>query len=640
MRLVKIGIANVNSTVGAVVSNTSRVIRRAEDAHANGASLVVFPEQVLGGYSPEDLVQWPAYVAAQWAALEDVARASEQIDPVLIVGLVVGIGGDLFNCAAVVSGGRIVGLVPKEKLPTYNVFYEARTLSRGSRGLALDVRGVPLGDMIFDAEFGRFAVEVCEDIWSPDGPMRRRCYSGAEIVCNVSASPYRAGVLSTRREMIATRASDNQTTIAYANLVGANDGLIFDGGGFINQNGRPITEGARFREGVSFGVVDLDRTTRMRREASTWRTDLEDHRASEGTVRVLRATHTRQDDALRASRGRLAYPAPAPATTFFLPSAASSKGSPRDELLDDLFEGLALGVADYFRKTGAFKTLGLALSGGRDSLLTLLIAHRAASFIFPDLDDASLKSKMKDFLFCFFMPTRYSSDATSDAAKQIAGDLGASFMVLSIEEAFEREMDATRSMLNGAEPTELTKQNVQARIRGQRMWNWSNTSGALFLQTGNMSEKSLGYTTVGGDLEGALSVIANLPKTVVMALLARLADRFGYEGIKKTLATTAGPELAANQSGEAELMPFEVLDACLHLYGAEKLSTAEVAEALPSLFPSVPKEALAAHAKKFAMLFTRSIYKWVQAPLTLHVGSLDLDRERALQLPVVQRTEW
>jgi NAD+ synthase (glutamine-hydrolysing) len=214
--------------------------------------------------------------------------------------------------------------------------------------------------------------------------------------------------------------------------------------------------------------------------------------------------------------------------------------------------------------------------------------------------------------------------------------------VLTIEDAFLREIEATRAMLGagGPAPTPITEQNVQARIRGTRMWNWANTSGALFLQTGNMSEKSLGYTTVGGDLEGAYSVIANLPKTVVIALLDRLYRRFGFEGIRLTLATTAGPELAADQSGEAELMPFEVLDACLYLYAGEKLAPDEVARALPSLFPDRDPKQLAAWAEKFARLFTQSIFKWVQSPLAVHVGSLELDRERALQLPVVQRREW
>jgi NAD+ synthase (glutamine-hydrolysing) len=343
-----------------------------------------------------------------------------------------------------------------------------------------------------------------------------------------------------------------------------------------------------------------------------------------------------------ASRERLAYPAPPPGTTFFLPGASAPERTPRDELLDDFYDALTLGVADYYRKTGAFKCIGLALSGGRDSLLTLLVAWGALRHIHEGLEGDALAARMKESLFAFYMPTRFSSDGTRDAAARIAADLGASFQVLPIEEAFKRELDATRVMLGegGPAPTAITQQNVQARIRGQRMWNWANSSGALFLQTGNMSEKALGYTTVGGDLEGAFSVIANLPKTVVIALIERLYRRFGFEGIRLTLSTTAGPELAENQSGEEELMPFEVLDACLYLYGAEKLATDEVATALPSLFPTRDPAQLRAWAQKFSRLFTQSIFKWVQSPLAIHLGSLDLDRERALQLPVVQRTQW
>src|SRR5262249_17455653 len=180
--------------------------------------------------------------------------------------------------------------------------------------------------------------------------------------------------------------------------------------------------------------------------------------------------------------------------------------------------------------------IGVALSGGRDSLLTLLVAWRAAQLIHADLRGDALAERMRTAVHAFYMPTRFSSEATRGAAAQIARDLGVSFTVVPIEEAFDRERAATRAMLGdqGPKPTAITEQNVQARIRGTRMWNWANTSLALFLQTGNMSEKALGYTTVGGDLEGALSVIANLPKTVVIALLDRLHRRFGFEGIRHT----------------------------------------------------------------------------------------------------------
>ncbi|MEJ7735456.1 MAG: nitrilase-related carbon-nitrogen hydrolase [Polyangiaceae bacterium] len=640
MRLVKIGIVNVDATVGAVRSNVDRCLELAHAVAADRVTIAVFPEQVIGGYVAEDLVQWRAFVEAQRRELGRFAEQTRDLATVFTLGLVVGVGGDLFNAAALVHRGEVLGFVPKEKLPTYNVFYEARTFSRGVPHLALDAGGVFLGDAVFRFDFGIVGLEVCEDIWSPDGPMRRRCYSGAELMLNLSSSPFRAGVTGTRREMIATRASDNQTTIAYANMIGANDGLVFDGGGYINQNGRPVLDAPRFREGWSAAVVDLDRTTRSRREASTWRSDLEQYRYDNEAVREIACARPTAD------RADLPYPAPEPGTTFFLPSASVPEVSPRDALLDDFFEALALGIADYYRKIGAFKGIGVALSGGRDSLLSVLAAWRAVQLMNPGLEGEALRARVGATLSTFYMPTRFSSGGTRDAAEKIAGELGASFMVLPIEEAFERECEAARAMVGGdaaAGPTQLTEitiQNVQARVRGQRMWNWANTSGALFLQTGNMSEKALGYTTVGGDLEGAFSVIANLPKTVVIALLERLLRRFGFEGIKMTLGTVAGPELAANQSGESELMPFEVLDACLYLYGAEKLAPDEVARALPSLFPAIDAARLAEWATKFARLFTASIFKWVQAPLAIHLGSLDLDRERALQLPVVQRTEW
>jgi NAD+ synthase (glutamine-hydrolysing) len=155
-----------------------------------------------------------------------------------------------------------------------------------------------------------------------------------------------------------------------------------------------------------------------------------------------------------------------------------------------------------------------------------------------------------------------------------------------------------------------------------------------------MSEKAVGYTTIGGDLMGALAVIANLPKTVVMFLLDYLFEKHGYQGIKAVTAKPAGPELAPNQVGEDELMPFPILDACFHLFAGEKLSPADVTAAVTAMFPEVAPEVLALHVTRFVKLFTVSIYKWVQSPISLHVGNLDLDRERALQLPVVTRTEW
>jgi NAD+ synthase (glutamine-hydrolysing) len=627
MKLVKLAIGNVSSTVGATDSNIASVISSAKSAAAEGVWLIAFPEQVTGGYPAEDLVQWKAFIDAQRAALQQLADETRSLPTIIVAGAIVRVGGQLFNVAAVVHGGAILGLVPKEKLPTYNVFYEARTLARGTPHLALDADGVPLGDYVFDFDDRTIAVEVCEDGWSPDGPMRRRCYSGAELVVNVSASPYRVGVVPTRREMLATRSADNQALLLYANAVGGQDGLVFDGGGYVFQNGRLLLDAPRFRQGYATCVVDLDRTRRLRTENTTWRSDCETFQADNPPVPSLRSTSTTAD-----SSG-LRYPAPE-TDSFFLPPTGMPSRSPRDEALDDLYEALSLGLKDYYEKSGAFRRFGVALSGGRDSLLALLITWRAAQ-----LRAEAGAAPAAESISVFYMPSRFSMSETFAVTSTICQELGLPLTTLSIDEAFERELAAVRTMLAG-EPSALTVQNIQARLRAQRMWNWANSSSGLFVQTSDMSEKAVGYTTIGGDLEGALSVIANVPKTVVIAMLERLHARFAWRAVAMCLETTPGPELAERQVAENELMPFRILDACLYLYAGEKLSPADVSSILPTLFPEVSAEQLHGDARRFAKLFTQSIYKWVQSPLALHAGSLDLDRERALQLPVVQRTEW
>ncbi|MEO7111728.1 MAG: NAD(+) synthase [Polyangiaceae bacterium] len=634
MRLVRLALVNLNTTVGAAKSNVDRAMPLARAAAADGATIIVLPEQTIGGYMQEDLVQWRSFVDAQWMELDRLATETASLDAAIAVGCTVAHGMHVYSAAALVHRGKILGVVPKEKLPTYNVFYEGRTLSRGRAGMSGELASpkgrVPFGDMIFDFDFGSVAVEVCEDAWSPDGPMRRRCFAGAEIVLNLSASPFRVGVTETRREMIATRSADNECAIVYANLVGGNDGLIFDGGGYVAQNGRMLVDAPRFREGFSITTLDLDRTRRLRLENTTWRTDQQSMLASE--VRHVPALPP------MPSREKLVYPSPAGAS-FFLPAHETPARSHRVSFCEDLLDALSLGLGDYFEKTGAFKKIGVALSGGRDSLLSLFIAHRYVARRFEK--DPQKSAKFSEILRAFYMPSQFSSAETRAAAEQTAKELGVPLVISSIDDAFERETIATHAMLQpGEELTALAKQNIQARIRAERMWTWANSASGLFVQTSNMSEKSVGYTTIGGDMEGALSVIANLPKTVVNYLLDYLLEMTGSEAIKLTLVMPATAELAADQEDEKDLMPFPILDACFALYAGEKMDVAEVKIALRAIFPGEDAKKLDGFAEKFGRLFTQSIYKWVQSPLALHVGNLDLDRERALQLPVVQKNDW
>ncbi len=621
MRLVKVALGAVNTTVGAFGSNVDKAIAMATAMAKDGATVALFPEQLVGGYPSEDLIQWHTFVDRQWGELLRFAHETAHLPLASVLGVTVAHQGLRYNCAAMISCGRIWGLVPKEKLPTYNVFYEGRTLTQGYPAMRAAVSGVPLGDFVFGFDFGTVAIEVCEDLFSADGPIRRRSYSGAELVCNVSSSPFRVGFHGTRRELVSTRASDHQCTVAYVNQVGGQDGLIFEGGGFVNQNGRMALEFDRFREGWESVVIDLDRTLRLRTENTTWRNDRQNWASQNALVSKIEVDVT-------IDRAGLRYPAPLGLNrSFFLPTPSVFKSS-TEQYCEDLLDALALGIGDYYEKTRAFRCIGIALSGGRDSLLTLLVAHRYATRANVPIET-------------FYMPSRYSSAETENAAKTIAAELGIKFSLVSIDDAFSRECDAAVAMLGkGATLTPITLQNIQARIRAQRMWNWANTSGGLFLQTGNMSEKAVGYTTVGGDLMGALAVIANIPKTVVIFVLDYMFQKYGYEGIRLVTARPAGPELAPDQHGEAELMPFTVLDACFHLFAGEKMSPNEVLAAMVSIFPEIEKSELEHHVAKFLKLFTQSIYKWVQSPLSLHVGTLDLDRERALQLPVVSQTEW
>lgn len=670
MRLIKIGMASLDTTVGAVQSNLQKMLAAARIMIAHRAMVGVFNEQTIPGYPHEDLTQWRSFMDQQWQALCEFAQLTkvmqterpEQDPTVFVVGLTVEWNGHPKNCLAIVCAGEILGIVPKEKLPTYNVFYDGRVYSPGIPGHVADEAGVPFGDLLFEFSFGIMGVEVCEDIWSPDGPMRRRSYSGAELIVNGSSSPFRAGVLATRREMITTRAGDNQVTIVYVNQVGGQDSLVFDGGAFVCQNGRILFETPRWKKDhVSFQVVDLDRTARLRRENTTWRNDCTEFLRGEKLVTVIDAEAMLRAKGQRGPRptylpsADMPYPTPT-SKSFFIPEEVPLK-SRREEYFDDLIAAMKLALDGYFTKTGAFDRIGVALSGGKDSWLTVYIAALYALERFAHLPTAEKMAAVHDFIHVFSFPTRFNSAETQSITRRTASAFNLHLVEQSIEDAFARECEAACELLEwptgGEHLPKLVRQNIQARIRGERMWNWANGARGMWLQTSNMSEKAVGYTTIGGDMMGAYSLIANLPKTVVIALIAYLGEKHAQDPVGKIirdlLATRASAELDENQADEDDLMPFPVLDACFNLFAGEKMSPVEMHcvlrqmwsdDELRALAPSYEKGMLKAWVKKFCRSFLGSIFKWVQTPQAVHLGTLDLDRERALQLPVVQSREW
>jgi NAD+ synthase (glutamine-hydrolysing) len=644
MRLVKIGIANINTMVGDFAANTDKAIARAKEMAEQDCTVGCFQEQVIGGYPAEDLVQWRTFVSQQWAELQRFAE--ETNDPehptVFTVGLTVGHNGHLYNSVAVVCLGRILGIVPKEKLPTYGVFYEQRTFSPGLPGqVAEPEAGLLFGDLVFQLPFGTMAVEVCEDIWSPDGPMRRRCYSGAELVVNASASPWRAGVVNTRREMVSTRAADNQATVVYVNQVGGNDSLVFDGGGFVNQNGRMLAELPRWQEQLVIQVVDLDRTVRFRHENTTWRNDALKYRENGVQPYQRRFAGGIEPD------NRLPYPVPA-GQNFFLPNDAVPE-SPRQEYFRDLLEAMVMSL-DSRVKMMPRSPINIALSGGKDSVLSLCVAYLHAERRFAHLPEQEKAAAIHEAIRCWSLPTQLNSETTRGISKTLCTELGVMFKEVPVEDAVAVETALAQAMLEADEPlTDATKQNVQARVRGGAMWNVSNSNHGFWLQTSNMSEKAVGYTTIGGDMMGAYSLIANLPKTVIIELLGFIAEKYGWQGVQDVLATKASAELKPDQEDEDDLMPYPVLDAFIYLFAGEKMSPAEAYRVVRQLFsdeelkqlaPKYQAGQLKQWCRQFCKLFRRSIFKWVQCPESAHLGSLELDRERALQVPVVHSASW
>ena len=243
-------------------------------------------------------------------------RETADLATVFVLGLAVGVGGQLFNCAAVVHRGAFSASCRRRSCPPTTSSTRAAPSRAAGRGWRSTRGGVPLGDFVFAFDFGTVAVEVCEDAWSPDGPMRRRSYSGAEVVVNVSASPYRMGIDATRREMLATRAADNQTVLLYANAVGGQDGLIYDGGGFVFQNGRRVLRSAALRRRAggppwSISIARGACGSRTPPGAPTARRSL----LAGNPVRVIRVA-----TGATADRSTLAYPVPE-GGSFFLPAS-------------------------------------------------------------------------------------------------------------------------------------------------------------------------------------------------------------------------------------------------------------------------------------------------------------------------------
>src|SRR4030043_2081107 len=450
MRTLRIGLCQINTTVGDIEGNTKKILDYIGKGKRMGADLLVFPEMAVTGYPPEDLLLMTKFIEANLKAVKTIAKAPSSITA--IVGFV-NKEGDIFNSAALLHNGKLIDVYSKIYLPNYGVFDEDRYFQVGKENFIFTLKSTPIG------------LSICEDLWYPGDPIRTQAlYGGAELIVNISSSPYHMGKVSFREKMITTRASDNLAIVAYCNLVGGQDELVFDGGSMIfDQNGDLIARGKQFEEDLFLADLDMEAVFRMR---------LHD-------PRIRRERLANEEKSLR----KIELPDRSPSIKK-KPPIPKRDSKPLDRV-SEVYAALVLGTGDYIRKNG-FHTVLIGLSGGIDSALTATIAVDALG---------------KKGVVGVAMPSQYSSKESLEDAKILAKNLGIRFFTIPITDIFQAYLKTLSPSFKGLKPN-VTEENIQARIRGNILMALSNKFGWLVLTTGNKSEMSVGDCTLYGAMAG------------------------------------------------------------------------------------------------------------------------------------------
>ncbi|MBI5826359.1 MAG: NAD+ synthase, partial [Deltaproteobacteria bacterium] len=516
MRTLRIAMAQMNPTVGAIRENAKKILAFSGEARGLGADLVIFPELAVTGYPPEDLLLKPNFIDDNIKCLKELSGKIRGITAV--VGFV-DRKADIHNAAAIIHGSKVADVYHKMYLPNYGVFDEQRYFRAGTVALNFVLNGVTIG------------LEICEDIWYPEGPARIQSLAGAEVIVNINASPYHAGKALTREEMLATRALDNGVIIAYNNTVGGQDELVFDGQGMIiDENGKVAARGKAFEEDLIVADIDVDAIAAAR---------LHDPRRRE--LHLKTRVEGLREITLEGGRARRKKSP--------LPKRDIAPLEHRDEVLN----ALVLGTRDYVEKNG-FRHVIIGLSGGIDSCLVAAIAALALGA--KNVTGVS-------------MPSRYTSIESVEDAGELAGNLGTGLLTIPINDAFESYLETLKDAFKGREE-DATEENLQARIRGNILMALSNKFGSLVLTTGNKSEMSVGYATLYGDMAGGFAVIKDVPKTLVYELGRRINENAGRAVIPERVFTKApSAELKFNQTDQDTLPPYGVLDRILKAYVEE-----------------------------------------------------------------------
>ena len=516
-------LAQINVTVGDLLGNRDKILQRLDQARALGADIVIFPELCITGYPPEDLLLKPDFIESALTVFDEIIPATRGLTA--LVGTVY-IDRDLYDASAVLHDGALAGLYYKSYLPNYGVFDENRYFEAGERKL------------VFHRDDVIFGVSTCEDIWYPDGPPEGQAtQAGAQLLLNLSASPFNMGRGRVRERMLATRAADNTAFVAYCNMVGGQDELVFDGHSLIcGPDGEVIARGKQFEEDMV--VADLDIRQVFRRRLYDPRLRNIDRSKGEVFEHVQLSPLPFRDN----------------------PGVVRPNLSPPLSADAEIYRALTLGTRDYVLKNG-FSQVVLGLSGGVDSSFVATIAVDALG---------------PDNVICVAMPTRYSSAHSMEDAQQLTNNLGIRLMTVPIDDTFQSFMDMLAPSFEGTAP-DVTEENLQPRIRGTLLMALSNKFGWLVLTTGNKSEIGVGYSTLYGDTAGGFAVIKDVPKRLVYQLCRYRNHEAGYDIIpQRVLDKAPSAELRPDQKDSDSLPDYAILDPILHAYVEESYSLNDI----------------------------------------------------------------
>jgi len=524
MHSIRIGLAQINCTVGDLKGNTDKICNHIDEAEEKEVDVLAFPELTITGYPPEDLLLKSNFISDNIEALERVVKWTRSKRVVAVVGFVDG-DKQLYNAAAIIHDGRIIGRYHKVLLPNYGVFDEKRYFTPGNEYPVFEVDGITIG------------VNICEDIWFSEGPAHIQTACGdAKLIININASPYHVGKGKERESMLVRRADESGATFAYVNMVGGQDELVFDGHSLIVGPGREIlVRGRQFREDLI--IADLDADDLRQRSVGD---DLD--------LEIKNKYETLNIDFERAVNDKSETMAPIIYKSL--------------ELEDEIYNALVTGVRDYVDKNG-FKKALIGLSGGIDSALTAVIATDA------------IGSKN---VIGVFMPSAYSSAESEEDARELSSNLGITFINIPITGAYKEYISMLKEVFKGKD-ADTTEENIQARIRGNILMAISNKFGNLLLSTGNKSEMSVGYATLYGDMSGGFSVLKDVYKTIVYRISKRIDERSKSTVIPPRILTKEPTaELRPDQKDSDSLPPYEVLDNILLDYIEKDKSIQEIAD--------------------------------------------------------------